>query len=567
MQKLAGIFRTFGPLRLAIMGITVAGLIGAFAWLLASGGSPQMSLLYGDLDMTDASRIASQLDAAKIPYRLGDDGTSVFVPGEQVARLRVTLAEQGLPTGGSMGYELFDRSDALGSTNFLQNVNLVRALEGELSRTMRSIDTVKTARVHLVIPRHELFSRETKEPSASVLLHMRGSARLTQGQVAAVQHLIASAVPGLTPGRISIIDGQGTLLTAGSDDDASTAAIDEKADQRRRQLEAKLTRTIEQLIERTVGPGNVRAEVFADMDFDRINTSQEVFDPDGQVVRSTQTVQEKNANTDRDGAAPTTVANNLPDANAAADSSGGTVSSENRNEETVNYEISKKVINHVRESGVLKRLSVAVLVDGKRGTDKDGTPVYEPRTPEELEQLATLVRSAVGFNSERGDKVEVVNMRFANMEEPAPDAASTLPLGLERSDLIRLAQYLILFVLAVLVMLLVIRPLIGRTLQAVPMVAAGDGPAALLAAGGAPSSAPALTGPQGTAIVPTAAGGVVHVGDGDGESADGQEEMIDVDRVDGRVKASSLKRIGTIVERHPEESLAIIRTWLYAADD
>lgn len=563
MQKLTGILRTFGPARLAIMGLTVAGLIGVFAWLLVDSGKPSLSLLYADLEMADASRITAQLDASKVTYRLGNDGTSVFVPSDQVAKLRVTLAEQGLPTGGSMGYEIFDRTDALGSTNFLQNVNLVRALEGELSRTMRSIDTVKSARVHLVLPQRELFSRETKEPSASVLLQMRGTARLTQGQVAAVQHLIASAVPGLTPGRISIIDGQGTLLTAGSDGDGAEAGIDTKADERRRQLEAKLTRAVEQLVERTVGPGNVRAEVSADMDFDRVNTSQEIFDPDGQVVRSTQTVQENNANSERDANPPTTVANNLPDANAGATAGAGSTNSENRNEETVNYEISKKVINHVKETGVVNRLSVAVLVDGKRTTDAAGKPVYSARTPEELEQLTALVRSAVGFNAARGDKVDVVNMPFATLEMPEAEAASPLPLGLERSDVVRLVQYLIAFFLALLVLLLVVRPLLKRSLSPMQLAAAGvTSPALLEGQLGAAGTTPALAGPgaiaTGTDLVP---------GGADAERDEGEsEELVDLAQVEGRVKASSLKKIGIIVERHPEESLAIIRSWLHAGE-
>lgn len=496
MQKLTGILRTFGPARLAIMGLTVAGLIGVLAWLLVDSGKPSLSLLYADLEMTDASRITAQLDAAKVTYRLGNDGTSVFVPSDQVAKLRATLAEQGLPTGGSMGYEIFDRTDALGSTNFLQNVNLVRALEGELSRTMRSIDTVKSARVHLVLPQRELFSRETKEPSASVLLQMRGTARLTQGQVAAVQHLIASAVPGLTPGRISIIDGQGTLLTTGSEGDDAEAGIDTKADERRRQLEAKLTRAVEQLVERTVGPGNVRAEVSADMDFDRVNTSQEIFDPDGQVIRSTQTVQENNANSERDANPPTTAANNLPDANAGATAGAGSTNSENRNEETVNYEFSKKVINHVKETGVVNRLSVAVLVDGKRTADAAGKPVYTARTPEELEQLTALVRSAVGFNAARGDKVDVVNMPFATLEMPEAEAASALPLGLERSDVVRLVQYLIAFFLALLVLLLVVHPLFKRSLSPMQLAAAGATSSALLESQlGATGNTPAIAGP------------------------------------------------------------------------
>ena len=352
METLRNFVRTLGAVRLTVLGGVAFALIGFFVWIIARASVPQQALLYGDLDMADAARVVSQLEASAIPYHLGNGGTSVYVAADQVARTRVALAEHGLPSGGSVGYEIFDAGESLGTTNFQQNLNLVRALEGELGRTIRSIDTVKAARVHLVLPRRELFSREKPEASASVLLQMRGRMRLTPAQVTAVQHLIASAVSGLTPSRISIVDGQGTLLTEGTDGSDAVALAAGKADQRRRELENHLSRTVEQLLERIVGAGKVRAEVSADIDFDRINTSEEIFDPDGQVVRSTQSVEQKGSNTDGRGSPPVSVATNLPDANLAPAGAGaGSSSSENRSEETVNYEISKKVVNHVREAG------------------------------------------------------------------------------------------------------------------------------------------------------------------------------------------------------------------------
>ena len=546
MQKLVVLIRALGPVRLTFIGVVASLLIGAFGWLMLASNETSQSLLYADLDMGDASRIVQHLEMAKVAYRLGQDGTAVYVPSDQVARLRVTLAEQGLPSGGSTGYEIFDRTDALGSTSFLQNVNLVRALEGELARTIRSIASVKSARIHLVIPRRDLFSRERQEPSASVLLQMRGTARLTSGQVSAVQHLVSTAVPGLSVGRISIVDAQGTLLSSSQDDGSGGGPGDSRADERRLQVESRLARTIDQLLERTVGPGKVRSEVSADMDFDLINTSEEIFDPDGQVVRSTQTVDQTGSNSEREPTSAVGVANNLPD---AASNAGGqtTISADKHNEETVNYEISKKVINHVREAGIVKRLSVAVLVDGTYTTASDGSRTYNPRSQDELDQLAGLVRNAVGFSKERGDTVEVVNMRFANVEV-APGETPKSWFGLERHDIILIAQYLAIFIFSILVLVLVVRPLIQRAIVAMPAAPA------LLAKQGA--GAPALAAPD--TRLPSA-GQHLRL-----EAGGSEEEMINVERIEGRVRASSLKRVGEIVDRHPDGTLAIVRTWLHA---
>ncbi len=553
MQKLVVLFRTLGPVRLAVIGVVASLMIAAFGWMMFASNETSQSLLYADLDMGDASRIVQHLDMAKVAYRLGQDGTAIYVPSDQVGRLRITLAEQGLPSGGSTGYEIFDRADALGSTSFLQNVNLVRALEGELARTIRSIASVKSARIHLVIPRRDLFSRERQEPSASVLLQMRGSARLTPAQVSAVQHLVSTAVPGLSVGRISIVDAQGTLLSSSQDDGSSGNPGDGRADERRRQVESRLARTIDQLLERTVGAGKVRSEVSADMDFDLINTSEEIFDPDGQVVRSTQTVDQSGSNSERDAASAVSVATNLPD---AATNAGGptTLSADKHSEETVNYEISKKVINHVREAGIVKRLSVAVLVDGTYAIAADGTRTYSPRPQEELDQLAGLVRNAVGFSKDRGDTVEVVNMRFAEAETGAEEPSDLSLFGFDRHDIILAAKYFALFLFSILVLVLVVRPLIQRAIVAMP-----PSPALPTATNGPPGGGgdvSRLAAPDSRLSSPEQ-----HLRLG---VSGNEEEMINVERIEGRVRASSLKRVGEIVDHHPDETLAIVRTWLHA---
>ena len=541
MESLRVFVRTLGPVRLAVLGGVAVLLAGFFVWMIARAAQPPMALLFGDLDINEAAKITAQLDAARVPYQLSAGGSSILVATDQVARTRMTLAEQGLPSGGSIGYEIFDGSNALGSTNFQQNINLVRALEGELSRTIRGIADVKAARVHLVLPQRELFSREKPQASASVLLQMRGRNRLTPTQVAAIQQLIASAVPSLTAGRISIVDNMGTLLSEGNEGGDPVTSAAGKADQRRRSLETHLSQTVEQLVERTVGPGKVRAEVSVEMDFDRIDSSEEIFDPEGQVVRSTQTVDQSNSNRQPGSASAVSVASNLPDGpQASPQAADSELNAEKRSEETVNYEISKKVINHVREAGVVKHLSVAVLVDGMTVTDDQGQKIYQPRSADELQQLTTLIRGAVGYNAERGDKVEVVSMRFADADLPEVPASASF-LGLEKQDLFKLAEYGALLLLAVLALLLVVRPIVARVVDTVALSPTPPQPDLLAA----PPANPALTGPVA-------------------ESENGLEEMIDISRVEGRVKASSVKRVSEIVEKHPEESLAILRSWMHS---
>jgi flagellar M-ring protein FliF len=391
----------------AIIGVGI-GLIAFFVFMTSRLGTPGgMVMLYGNLDPADSGQIAAKLESQQIPYELKAGGTQIFVPNEDAPRLRLSLNQEGLTGSGTIGYELFDDANALGTTSFVQRINQVRALEGELSRTIKSIDNVKNARVHIVLPQRELFSRDSKEPSASIVLKLSG--RFSKAQVQAVQNLVASSVPGLTTARISIVDDKGNLLARGDASEGDGTATPADADELRNTYETRMAHTIEELIERSVGFGKVRAEVNADMDFDRIVTNSEIYDPNGQVVRSTQTVEEGANSTESDNASAITVADNLP--NAQNEEIGGTgptaASSSSRTEETVNFEISKTIKNHIRETGTINKLSVAVLVDGTYTTDADGNAIYEPRSEEELQQFGKLVRSTVGYDKKRGDIIEV----------------------------------------------------------------------------------------------------------------------------------------------------------------
>lgn len=541
MNPFLQIAQRLGATRLIVMGLVGVVMIGFFVFLIGRVTTPQMGLLYSNLDISDSSAIVAQLEQANIPFQVRGNGSQIFVPANDVERIRVQVAQEGLPAGGSVGYEIFDRTDTLGTTNFVQNVNLVRALEGELARTIRSFDNIDAARVHLVLPRRELFTRETREPSASVVIKTRGGRRVEPNQVRAIQHLVASATDGLTINRISVVDDAGNLLARAQDDNPDGTASDDTVAEVRLAAENRLRNSIERLLERTVGIGFVRAEVSVDLNYDRITENDEIFDPDGQVVRSTQTVEENSLTVDRDDD-PVTVANNLPEAEADQETSGASSTSQNsRTEETTNFEISKSITTRVREFGAVERLTVAVLVDGARTIGEDGAPVYTPRTQEELQQLAALVRNAVGFDESRGDQVEVVNMRFADIEAPVFEDDSGF-LGLSKSDYFQIAEILLFMIIAVLVILLVLRPLVGRSIAAMQ-----------------PQPEPALPGVEGGAGAlegpPAAEGPALPVEE--------EDPMISLGAVEGQIRASSVRKIGEIIDKHPDEALAILRTWIY----
>jgi len=542
-------FRTLGPMKLAVVGLLFVGLIGFFIFVVGKMTTPNTKMLYGGLDSSDTQKITAQIQAMGVVYELKQNGSQIFVDADKFDQVLLQLADQGLPGGGTIGYEIFDEQDTLGSTNFMQNVNLARALEGELSRTIQTIASVRGARVHLVLPKRELFSREKQEPSASVVLTMKGAQRLSADQVNAVQHLVATAVPGLAPTRISVIDNKGKLLAAGGEDAESTGALASKAEDRRRAYENRLARTIEELLEKTVGFGQVRTEVHAEMDFDRISTQEETYDPDGQVPRSTQTIETAANNRDSEGTPPVSVGTNLPDANQQNGDNASSTASETRTEETTNFEISKKVTSHVREMGIIKRLSVAVLVDHKRAENEDGDIVPTERPEAELELLATLVRGAMGFNQDRGDVLEVINMEFSSFVPPE-EPLDLFIFGLTKNDIFEFAEKIGLVIIVLLVILLVVRPLMSRVLEATADAKAMGEQLLADHTGGAP----ALTGP-GSAGVPAPSDSIPE--------EEQFEELIDIDRVEGRVKASSVKKVGEIVDKHPEEALSIVRSWMY----
>ena len=549
------------------LGATLVGLLGFFAFLTFRIVEPDYQLLYGGLDLEDSAAIVDRLEALGVPYKLHASGESVLVPSDRITRLRMSMAEEGLPRGGSVGNEIFDETGALGTTTFLANINQRRALEGELSRTIAALNDVKAARVHLVMPKRELFRRDSVEPSASVTLRMYGGRRLDQRQVAAVQHLVAAAVPGLQPDRITLVDDRGTLLVRGGEL-ATEEGLASRAGDYRVAYENRLKRVIEQLLERSLGAGRVHAEVNADMDFDHVTMTEETFDPDGQVVRSTQSIEEESELSERDRDGNVTVGNNLPNTNAG-DQDAERTNNENtvRTEETVNYEISKIVRNHTQVGGRVKRLSVAVLVGGREAPAGDGgQSTYTPLTQEELDEIAGLVRSAVGFDAERGDSVEVKNMPFV---QPQLEEIESSLFDLTKNDIFRLIELAVLALLALLAIFLVFRPLLAKLMpepvtlnpsMSSPTLADGS-PAALAAAGG-DANLPAVLGPDGQPISGGTAGERTS-GDGGGKSSDGAGQDKDgMFEFENKVTRGLIEQVQNVIEARPDDAVAVVRLWM-----
>ncbi len=563
MNPLLEGLKALGPGRIAALAAVGIAMLGLLTVLAVRGPSTQMASLYSDLDLREAGQIAELLDKQKIPHQIASGGTQIMVASDDVARARLSLAREGLPTGGSMGYELLDRTDSLTATQFQQAMNQSRALEGELARTIRSVQGVKAARVHLVLPKREPFSRDRQDAQASVLLTMTGNARLDREGISAIVNLIAAAVPGLRPQNVAVTDTRGNLLArAGEQPGVNPVAASN--DQQRVATELRLSRAVEEMLERSLGPGRARAETTIAYDYEQLHETQERYDPEGQVVRSTQTV--SNNSKTSEAAAAVSVQNNLPNADAGTPGAG---TSEQRQEETTNFEVTKTVRTIIHDQPKITRISMAVMVDGVQRKQPDGTFVWQERPPEELAQITKLVRTAIGFDESRGDKVEIVTLRFAEDPDAQIETSrSPLPFGIEKSDLMRLAQTGLVGALALIAMLFVMRPMVRQLSVSTTSKVLGADPAALALLGRAPGEAgavgsmasghAAIAGP-GRVTALLASAGVSGSG---GRTAVEDESMLSITQIEGQLKASSVRRIADLVERHPDESLSIVRAWM-----
>ncbi|MBI5485263.1 MAG: flagellar M-ring protein FliF [Deltaproteobacteria bacterium] len=416
VNKLTAPFMALPPGRRWVVGIVIGLSLLGFGALITLANRVDYKPLYANLGNDDAGEIVKKLKEQKVPHRLASDGRAILVPADKVYDLRLSLASEGLPQGGGVGFEIFDRKN-FGMTEFVQKLNFQRALQGELSRTIMQISGVEHARVHLAIPEKSIYKDTEKLPTASVVLRMKSGRQLRESEVQGISHLVSSSVEGLDLDHVTVLDSRGKVMSRTGPSDTRgkmTATMMET----QRSYEKNMEERLQSLLDKAVGSGKSAARVSATLDFKQVEKTEERFDPEATAVKSEQRGIQKDGTSIVSASIPGAQANSGKAGTSPTASGGGS-----RSDETVSYEVSRSTSKTIEPVGALAKLSVAILVDGKYETaaaakgGKPEKPRYIPRSPEELQKIEALVKSAVGYNLERGDQLTVVNVPLQDVAE------------------------------------------------------------------------------------------------------------------------------------------------------
>ncbi|MBB4616682.1 flagellar basal-body MS-ring/collar protein FliF [Sphingomonas abaci] len=518
MDQVRTFWTQIGRQRLLMMGGVAAAMLAVLAMVALRGGDERMGFLYTDLDPSSAQGIAEKLKGQSIPFQLSADGTSIMAPESKLAELRMAMAGDKL--GGKIGYEVLDQEEPFGVSASRAKLNETRAIEGELSRSIQTLQNVTGARVHIVMPERAMFATSATKATAAVTVKTRS--RLPAEAVQSIRYLVSSSVPELSPEAVSIVDQSGALLARAGDAATGGAST---TDERQAQVEGRMRDEVEALLSPIVGQGKVRAEVSAEIDRDQTQEESEVYDPDKQVVAHVVTVAGKDQSNETNAApAVASVATQLPDAQGKTGDGNGKTEAHDQTSEDTTYLNSKTHSVVTRGPGKIKRLTVAVMVDG----GAKGLPAPQ------IQRLTRLVENAVGADTQRGDSVVIESMAFAadeTLEDDGPGLLSKLPVDM-------LAGFGKLVLIAA----------VG--LVAMKMIRAPGADKAAAATEAAAPAAPELEGvpqlPAGADVprLPAADAGLAHI--------------------DGDVKIASLQRVGDAVGASPPEAAAVIRQWMNA---
>jgi len=586
VQNLINNLKELGQKRLMILGAVAVGMVFALMMGLSAVTTPNYATLYKNLSPATATSVEATLANAGFDARMSEDGQSVMVPANHLARARMVLAETGIPIEGDPGWELFDENSGLAMNTFMQRVNRLRAMEGELARSIQTLEGVQSARVHLVLPEREAFSRERPNPRASVIVRAVPGRTINRKQASAVRNLVASSVAELDLGRVTVLSSTGEVILAeASDADGQSTLQGTKG-----AIEERLAQEVRNMLTARVGAGNARVRVNVELTNSREVVVEQSFNPDQQVVRSTQSDTEERAGTEGGGGVG--VENNIPAA-LQDNTGGGTQSSQSRTGETVQYEIGNTRREIVREAGEVKRISVAVLVNGIYNVE-DSEVVYQERDTAEIERLTELVKTAVGFDAARGDDVSVDSLRFMDYSMEVGDPISMSIGDQITQNIVSILRGLLGLVVVALIMILGVRPalktLLEKPLNELPVdqAAALTGPdgqplplqtpdgaevlppddttadkadAQAPAAGVDEPKAPANRElPQSLQLDPNAPG-ITSIFDLDDDA--GPHEYIETLGVRGNLIKARVEAIQNMAEEKPEDVLRVLRTWLH----
>lgn len=537
MNQLRAIMAQLGPRRLMIMGGVALALLVGMGALALRGSSPEMGYLYTDLDPGAAQAIAGKLKGQGVEFQLSPDGTAIMAPARRLPELRMAMAGEKL--GGKIGYEVLDQEEPFGVSSSRAKINETRAIEGELARSIESLEGVARARVHIVMPEREMFSAEGRKATAAVTLRTRG--RLPAEAVQSIRYLVSSSVPELSPESVSIVDQTGALLARAGDEGVGGGS---QVEERQAAIEERMRAEIESMVAPIVGQGKVRAQVAVALDRDQTREESDEFDPDKQVIAHQVTVENTDQSDQNSGGAQgATVGAQLPDSQGAINGAGQdrSRSARNENSEDTTFENSRTHRVSVRSPGKVNRVTVAVMVDG----GSRGLP--QPQ----IQRLTRLVENAVGFDAERGDSVVVESMPFTAADDVGEGGRSGLPFGLTTDNLVSLAEVLL---------------VAGAALAAVRMLRSKGAP---------PEPVPtenSLTLDQKEEMLSLA----TRAADGDEEAMQQLDSLREGDdtplldqeialaQVDGRIRLSALRRIGDAIASSPTESASVIRQWMNA---
>ena len=535
-EKIWANLKELGPKRLmalAIVGVLTLLLVGGGAYFLSR---PQMTPLYSGLDREDITRMGSALQDAGIPFDVNPDSSAILVHHGSTSRARMLLAERGLPRGKSAGYELFDDLGSLGLTSFMQEITRVRALEGELGRTIQSMKDVQAARVHIVLPEKGSFRSKDQPPSASVVIRTTsaGEARTAQ----AIRFLVAAAVPGMVPEKVTVLDASGSLLASGQGAyDSSTGEMEG--------LEGRVSNRIQENIRKTLTPylglSNFQVSVAASLDTDKQRVAETIYDPDSRTERSVQSVRASESAQNATSQTPTTVEQNLPDTNVNATGEDKSIEENQRREETVNYEISTRHIEQTREGYDVKRLSIAVLVNRERlleGLEENADEsAISDAINHHIDEIRQLASSSAGFDESRGDqiKVAVVDFEVGTGELSPLEPLSVSQVLLRQSG--NIVNALSILLVSGLLIWFGLRPAVTALL---PKLAANDNEDLL----------------EGIAEDDE----LLLMEEGESAHANLLEDL------SRKLEASPVRKLEQVVQLHEEQSAAILKQWFYQTE-
>ncbi|EPX78010.1 Flagellar M-ring protein FliF [Salipiger mucosus DSM 16094] len=512
---------------------------------------PVYNTLYSGLSPSEASEIVGTLEGAGIQVDVSSDSSVVSIPKSDFATARMMLAEAGLPSEGAPGWEIFDQSGNMGMNTFLQRVNRLRAMEGELARSIQTVSGVESARVHLVLPEREAFSRDRATPKASVVVRTSAAYSMDEEQANAIRFLVSSGVPDLAPERVTVMSTDGEIILAENGEEASAEATIQSA---RTMHEDRFERDIEKILSARVGAGNVRVNVAVDVTTQRRVVVEESFDPEQQVVRSTETQSSTEESTSNEGN-NVSVENNIPEnLGGGGGQAAGSQSSAQESSEIVNYEIGNTKTETVYEPGDIRKVSVAVLVNGIYDRQDNGEVEYTERPPEELARLEELVRTAIGFEEGRGDSVSVDSLRFMDRSMEIGDPVGTSLLDILKENVMTILKWLFVLLVVGLVLALGVKPLINRIFATSDQTSDEDGIEAPNADGSETGGAPApgsQTSSEGSDRQATREA-----------QADQGDEVIDVVSVQGGVRRKRISSLQNMVSEDPDEALKILRGWI-----